>query len=975
MADHAAQQESRKLKPIYDALDTGSYKLAIQNCNKLLKKQPQHETIRALKSLALLRSNKIEESIKLCDEVLAGKPTDESVLGVLSHVLKNLERTPDISTMFEEAYKKQPQNEELAVQTFMAMVRVGSWKTAQGVALRNYKNFKNTKYLFWSVMSAVLQAQNAGGPNPGFGDHTPMLLTLALRLLQSSPIPSHISPDYFWLHLTILKSLDKIEDAFELITSDKGRKLCETSLLVEELRRDIFKMKSAYGQEAAICSERLRKGDRNWTTFLSLIDATFMLVANREKGDSAEQSSTEASNGKDATESKAKTLDAPTGEADGDPELTPRATSQQSLAELEALNPEELISGLLDLLKKLAKEDGQKERGAHLAILHVEKKVRARVEALGETAPPTFMTLLRQYFTDFSDKACCFEDLKPYISALSPSGKSSLELEEWLQFLKEQVHEDRSSLADVQRTINVFKLQRFSLIGERSPEDEHSDTMKFLKVYFECLPVGQNLSDKDIQPADDLALLAVNALVSAWVSSRKDAYLHQALVILEYASLKSKYNYQFRVLAVRLYRLLGANAPAISHYHHLDIKLVQCDTLSHLVLSRGSTFSLAATGDIGMMQECIIASEIYTSNQNDTPDMLVKAFQHEKYSQITEFVEFEDRLDNSLQRDLTRIEYVRMKFITEKLETESLLQELQELEFVVEKMHHDNRDFSIIANYQPRGQLLADQTTMGVNRGFQWLTVFLQLYIRAYARACKVESTTSIDLSTFRTSWLSEMTEDEKEFLKFSQILHEWVPCPPLEPREPILTTADGTTEGNGDAKGEPKPALSPPHVSQEGTPLTVEASKETAIKYFEDAKARCEAALSEKRPLWEALHIATLAQEAFILIQIVSMPWVSGGGKGKKSADATFMQGLKAVRAAAATHIRGISTALTEYSESEGTADRRKEFVDNTAPLAEVSGALGHDYRLGVGATFTSARKASSGGIGQGMLKVVEGH
>lgn len=62
----ADAQETRKLKPIYgtwailsftpiiyltaststDALDTGSYKSAIQTCNKLLKKQPQHETIR-----------------------------------------------------------------------------------------------------------------------------------------------------------------------------------------------------------------------------------------------------------------------------------------------------------------------------------------------------------------------------------------------------------------------------------------------------------------------------------------------------------------------------------------------------------------------------------------------------------------------------------------------------------------------------------------------------------------------------------------------------------------------------------------------------------------------------------------------------------------------------------------------------------------------------------------------------------------
>lgn len=82
------------------------------------------------------------------------------------------------------------------------------------------------------------------------------------------------------------------------------------------------------------------------------------------------------------------------------------------------------------------------------------------------------------------------------------------------------------------------------------------------------------------------------------------------------------------------------------------------------------------------------------------------------------------------------------------------------------------------------------------------------------------------------------MTEDEKEFLKFSQILHDWVPCPPLEPREVHPITADVTPEGKSGAPAtELKPALSPPHVSQDGSPLIVEASKETAIKYFKGAR------------------------------------------------------------------------------------------------------------------------------------------
>jgi N-terminal acetyltransferase B complex non-catalytic subunit len=36
-------------------------------------------------------------------------------------------------TMFEEAYKQQPSNEDLAAQTFFANVRILNWKAAQQV--------------------------------------------------------------------------------------------------------------------------------------------------------------------------------------------------------------------------------------------------------------------------------------------------------------------------------------------------------------------------------------------------------------------------------------------------------------------------------------------------------------------------------------------------------------------------------------------------------------------------------------------------------------------------------------------------------------------------------------------------------------------------------------------------------------------------------------------------------------------------
>lgn len=41
----------------------------------------------------------------------------------------------DMVTMYEDAYKQQPGNEELGQQTFFANVRIGNWKASQQVSV------------------------------------------------------------------------------------------------------------------------------------------------------------------------------------------------------------------------------------------------------------------------------------------------------------------------------------------------------------------------------------------------------------------------------------------------------------------------------------------------------------------------------------------------------------------------------------------------------------------------------------------------------------------------------------------------------------------------------------------------------------------------------------------------------------------------------------------------------------------------
>lgn len=61
----------------------------------------------------------------------------------------------------------------------------------------------------------------------------------------------------------------------------------------------------------------------------------------------------------------------------------------------------------------------------------------------------------------------------------------------------------------------------------------------------------------------------------------------------------------------------GAASSALEHYRGLNLKQIQHDTLSHLVLSRASTFSLIATGDLTYSTECGESSQIYVANSSE----------------------------------------------------------------------------------------------------------------------------------------------------------------------------------------------------------------------------------------------------------------------------------------------------------------------------------------------------------------------
>jgi N-terminal acetyltransferase B complex non-catalytic subunit len=222
-------------------------------CNKLLKKHPKNDHLKALKALALTRAQKFEEAIVLCEEVLATKPTDDGIINALMHALRHLGRFADLVKLFEDAFKQQPDNDEFGRQAFFANVRAGNWKAAQLLANKLNKQFRNDRYVFWGITCTFLQA-NDPLTAPEMRD---ILLKLAHRLITACWKQVEVHPDRLYLHTSILQQLGLYEDARELLGTESGRFFCARNLSCDHLRREIMKAGGWQMEEGGIAEQRI----------------------------------------------------------------------------------------------------------------------------------------------------------------------------------------------------------------------------------------------------------------------------------------------------------------------------------------------------------------------------------------------------------------------------------------------------------------------------------------------------------------------------------------------------------------------------------------------------------------------------------------------------------------------------------------------------------------------------------------------
>jgi len=274
MSRHTAENSvsERRLRPIYDWLDNGNNKKALQEADKVLKKQPDFQCCRVLKCLALIRLGKEGEAEVILNKVLSESPVDEGALQAMTIGWRELQQPDKICQMYEGAVKKEPQNEEFLTHLFMSYVRLGEYKKQQLAAMNLYRVASKNPYYFWSVMSLVLQAVE-GDPALAKTVHLP----LAHKMVQKMETSGKLEQEQeVLLYILILELKEDWEAGLAVLDGSLGSKLAKSASYRNFClaKRVQFHLASGGWEEVARLSrEELDKLPDQWSAYTQFISA------------------------------------------------------------------------------------------------------------------------------------------------------------------------------------------------------------------------------------------------------------------------------------------------------------------------------------------------------------------------------------------------------------------------------------------------------------------------------------------------------------------------------------------------------------------------------------------------------------------------------------------------------------------------------------------------------------------------------
>ncbi|KAF5906862.1 N-alpha-acetyltransferase 25, NatB auxiliary subunit, partial [Clarias magur] len=685
---HVQDPNDRRLRPIYDYLDNGNNKMAIQQADKLLKKHRDLHCAKVLKAIGLQRTGKQDEAFTLAQEVASLEPTDDNSLQALTILYREMHRPELVTKLYEAAVKKVPTSEEYHSHLFMAYARVGEYKKMQQAGMALYKIVPKNPYYFWSVMSLVMQAISAQDEKLS---HT-MFLPLAERMVEKMVKEEKIEAEAeVQLYFMILERLGKYNEALEVVRGQLGEKLTSELQSRENKCMLLYRQLKRWPECNALSRKLLLKNPDDWQFYLSYFDSLFHLI---------DQSWTPPEEGDHCIE----------GEV--------HSSVAQAISFVE---------------ERITTEDGKESRplrGPYLARLELIQRLRQRScsqeQQLGEP-----VELMSQYFVKFGDKPCCITDLKVFLDLIVR--------DQHVQFINRLMEavplgaagEAGTALPGdtrlLQRHLCVTQLSRcLGLQHALSPDRKLALIHELKQHYRHGLQFGKSCLKTELQFSDMYCLMAAHVYIDLWIETDDEHMLWQSLGLLEEGLSHSSSNAQFKLLLLLLYCRLGAFEPVVDLYSSLDAKHIQHDTIGYLLTRYAESLGQFAAAS----QSCNFSLRFFHSNQKDTSEYIIQAYKYGAFEKIPEFIAFRNRLNNSLHFAQVRTERMLLDLFLEADISSTLEESLKSMSLCPEEDDipwdsiRDNRDLAVFVSWNPKDrQLTEEDRQRSVEEELLWLKI------------------------------------------------------------------------------------------------------------------------------------------------------------------------------------------------------------------------------------------------------------
>ncbi|KAG2628383.1 N-terminal acetyltransferase B complex auxiliary subunit NAA25-like [Panicum virgatum] len=633
----------RRVRPIWDAVDSRQYKAALKLCTGLLAKHPTSPYALALKALILEKMGKPDEALSVslnAKELLYSDNIfhfDDLTLSTLQIVFQRLDRLDLATSCYEYACTKYPSNLELMMGLFNCYVREYSYVKQQQTALKMYKTVGEERFLLWAVCSIQLQVHfTSGGVK---------LLALAEALLKKH-INSHSlhEPEALALYISILEQQEKYDAALEVLSGDLG------SLLGREedklrLQGRLLAQASSYAAASEIYQKVLESCPDDWESFLHYIGCLLEHDVNFPKPCTGEHTCPSCS---------------------VDSALSNKASLNQELVESR-------LTSALSFVQRLQENNSSDcVRGPHLANIEIERQRCLN----GNPNNIKLMEALVKYFHRFGHLSCSASDVEIYLHMLSGN-----EMSELLDEISGLFDASLVSVNTLGLTITLFKVQELLGTLFTKPNTELQGIAKrMVHTFYKNLSLSNELDPQESMYGEELLSMASSILVQLYWRTRNLGYLLEAILVLEFGLTVRKYVWQYKITLVHLYSYLGALPLAHKWYITLEVKNILLESVLHHILPQmlNSPFRQHAAD---LVKDYL---KFMDDHLKESADLTCLAYRHRTYSKVIEFVQFKDRLQRSMQ-------YLSVKSDSVMLHLKQKADSLDEVESILESVSHGTK--------------------------------------------------------------------------------------------------------------------------------------------------------------------------------------------------------------------------------------------------------------------------------------------